>query len=265
MVHPTAVIHPDAKVHATVQIGPYSVVDGGVELGAGCTLGPHVYLTGVTHIGANNQFHAGCVIGDAPQDLKYAGAPTGVRIGDGNVFREHVTVHRSNKLGEDTVIGSNCLLMAHCHVGHNSNVGNQVIIVNGALLAGHVTVEDRAFISGNCLLHQFVRVGTLALMQGRAGIGKDLPPYCIAHGVNGMCGLNVVGMRRAGLSPAERLELKRLYRFLFREGRLLRQALAEAQPLFSSDSAKSMLSFAAASKRGLCAHTGSADGTDEGE
>jgi len=186
-----------------------------------------------------------------------------LRIGNGNVFREHVTVHRSNKLGEDTVIGSNCLLMAHCHVGHNSHLGDHIIIANGALLGGHVTVEDRVFISGNCLLHQFVRVGTLALMQGRAGIGMDLPPYCIAHGVNGICGLNVIGMRRAGMSSADRLELKRLYRFLFREGRLLREALAEAQPLFTSDSAKAMLSFAAASKRGLCTHSSGADGADE--
>jgi len=248
-----------------VQVGPYAVIDGGVELGAGCVLGPHVYLTGVTRIGANNRFHAGCVIGDAPQDLQYRDAPTGVRIGDGNDIREHVTIHRSNKPGEDTVIGSDCLLMAHCHVGHNSTVGNQVIITNGALLGGHVTVEDRVFISGNCLLHQFTRVGTLALMQGRAGIGKDLPPFCVARGVNGMCGLNVVGMRRAGLGAPERLELKKLYRFLFREGRLLREAITEAQRLFGSDSARTMLAFAATTKRGLCADTGISDGTDDAE
>lgn len=252
-------------MHPTVRVGPYSVIDGGVELGARCVLGPHVYLTGVTRIGADNHFHAGCVIGDAPQDLKYAGEPTGLRIGDRNVFREHFTVHRSNKTGEDTVIGSHCLLMAHAHVGHNSHIGDHVILANGALLAGHVTVQDRAFISGNCVLHQFVRVGTLALMQGRAGIGKDLPPYCIARGVNSVCGLNVIGLRRAGIAAAERLELKKLYRFLFREGRLLREALAEAQPLFTSASAKVMLAFAAASKRGLCTHTGSGDEVDERE
>ena len=262
MVHPTAIIHPDAKLHPTVQVGPYAVIDGGVELGAGCVVGPHVYLTGVTSIGANNRFHAGCVIGDAPQDLKYKDEPTRLRIGDGNVFREHVTVHRSNKLTEDTVIGSNGLFMAHCHIGHNSIVGNHVIIANGALLGGHVTVQDRAFISGNCLLHQFVRVGTLALMQGGSGIGKDLPPFCVSRGVNGICGLNIIGLRRAGISAADRLELKQLYRHFFREGRALREALAEAQARFASAPAKTFIEFAATTKRGLCADTGRME--DEG-
>lgn len=261
MVHPTAIIHPDAKLHPTVRVGPYAVIDAGVELGAGCVVGPHVHLTGVTSIGSNNRFHAGCVIGDAPQDLKYAGQPTRLRIGDGNVFREHVTIHRSNKLEEDTVIGSNGLFMAHCHVGHNSFIGNNVIIANGALLGGHVTVEDRAFISGNCLLHQFVRVGTLALMQGGSGIGKDLPPFCVARGNNGICGLNVIGLRRAGFSAADRLELKQLYRLMFREGRAFREALAEAHSQFTGAGAKTFLEFAAATKRGLCADTGAV--TDE--
>ena len=256
MIHPTAIIHPDAKLHPTARIGPCAVIDGGVELGAGCVIGPHVYLTGMTIIGANNRFHAGCVIGDAPQDLKYANEPTRLRIGDGNVFREHVTVHRSNKLAEDTIIGSHGLYMAHCHVGHNSILGDHVILANGATLGGHVTIGDRAFLSGNCLVHQFVRIGTLALMQGGSGISKDLPPFCIARGVNGICGLNVIGLRRAGFSAADRLELKQLYRLIFREGRSLREALAEAQLHFQSAPAKVLIQFAAATKRGICADTG---------
>ena len=263
MVHPTAIIHPDAKLHPTVNVGPYAVIDAGVELGAGCVVGPHVYLTGVTRIGANNRFHAGCVIGDAPQDLKYAGEPTRLRIGDRNVFREHVTVHRSNKLTEDTLIGSDGLFMAHCHVGHNSIVGNHVIFANGAMLGGHVTVEDRAFLSGYCMVHQFVRVGTLALMQGGSGISKDLPPFCVARGINGICGLNVIGLRRAGFSAADRLELKKLYSLMFREGRAFREARAEAESKFTSAGAKTLLEFAAATKRGLCADTGAV--TDEEE
>lgn len=258
MVHPTAIIHPDAKLHPTVSVGPYAVIDAGVELGAGCVVGPHVYLTGVTRIGANNRFHAGCVIGDAPQDLKYAGEPTRLRIGDGNVFREHVTIHRSNKLTEDTVIGSDGLFMAQCHIGHNSIVGNHVIIANGAMLGGHVTVEDRAFISGNCMIHQFVRVGTLALMQGNSGVSKDVPPFCVARGINGICGLNVIGLRRAGFSAADRLELKQLYRVMFREGRAFRDALAEAQGKFTGAGAKTFLEFATTTKRGLCAGTSAA-------
>jgi len=172
MIHATAVIHPKAQVHPTVRVGPYAVIDSDVTIGPDCEIGPHAFLTGVARIGARNRFHAGCVIGDAPQDLKYKGEPTGVRIGDDNVFREHVTVHRSNKAGEDTIVGNGNLLMANSHVGHNSVVGNNVILANGALLGGHVMVENGAFLSGNCLVHQFTRVGTLALMQGGAGISK---------------------------------------------------------------------------------------------
>src|SRR5215471_4648948 len=145
MVHPTAIVHPEAKLHPTVQVGPYAVIDGGVELGAGCVVGPHCHLTGHTTIGTNNRFHAGCIIGDAPQDLKYRDEPTRLVIGDHNVFREHVTVHRANSASEDTVIGSRNFFMAHSHVGHNARVGDHVIVANGALLAGHVSVADRAF------------------------------------------------------------------------------------------------------------------------
>ncbi len=205
MIHPTAVVHPLARLDATVSVGPYTVIDEHVVVGPDCRIGPHVYLTGHTTIGARNCFHANCVIGDAPQDLKYTGEPTRLRIGDHNVFREHVTVHRSNKLAEDTVIGSHGFFMAHCHVGHNSRIGDHVILANGALLGGHVTVDDRAFISGNCLVHQFTRVGTLALMQGGAAISKDLPPFTVARGDNGICGLNVVGLRRTGYTADQRL------------------------------------------------------------
>ena len=256
MIHPTAIVHPKARLAASVRVGPYAVIDGGVELGADCVIGPHVYLTGVTTIGARNRFHAGCVIGDAPQDLKYKDEPTCIRIGDDNVFREHVTVHRSAKAAEDTVIGSNNFLMANSHVAHNCILGNHVIIANGALLAGHVTVQDRAFISGNCLVHQFTRVGTLALMQGGAGISKDLPPFTIATGANTLCGLNVVGLRRAGFGADERLELKQLYHALFRSGENFRAALTLAQKRFTGRAAKALLGFAADSKRGCCADVG---------
>ena len=229
MIHPTAIIHPKAKLDATVQVGPFAVIDAGVELGADCVVGPHVYLTGETKIGAGNRFHAGCVIGDAPQDLKYKDEPTRLRIGDDNVFREHVTVHRSNKPDEDTVVGSHNFFMANSHVAHNCVIGDHVILANGALLGGHAVVQDRAFISGNCLVHQFTRVGTLALMQGGAAISKDLPPFTIAQRENEICGLNVIGLRRAGFTAEQRLELKRLYHLLFRGGKNLRAALAEAQ------------------------------------
>lgn len=256
MIHPTAVIHPKAEVDPTVVVGPYAIIDAAVTIGAHCVLGPQVYLTGNSSIGEHNQFFAGAVIGEAPQDLKYRGAPTNLRIGRHNVFREHVTVHRSTKPEEETKVGSNNFFMAHSHVGHNSLVGDYVIMANGALLGGHVLVQDRAFISGNCLVHQFVRVGTLALMQGGSAISKDLPPYTVARGDNGMCGLNVVGLRRAGLTADERLELKQLYRALFRTGTTLKSAIAEGQKRFSTMPAKIMLEFVAATKRGICSDTG---------
>lgn len=252
MIHPTATIHPKAQLDSSVKVGPYSVIDEFVTLGPNCEVGPHVHLTGVTAIGANNRFHTGSVIGDAPQDLKYHGEPTRLRIGDNNIFREHATVHRSNKLAEDTIIGSNNYFMAHTHVGHNCVLGNNIIMANGAMLGGHVTVFDRVFISGNCLVHQFVRIGTLALMQGGSGLSKDLPPFTIARGNNGICGLNIIGLRRAGLASAQRLELKTLYHVLFRSGKNLRAAAAEAQQKFPGDHARTMLDFITSTKRGIC-------------
>lgn len=252
MIHPTAVVHPKAQLDSTVLVGAYAVIDEGVAIGPHCRVGPHVHLTGATTIGAHNHFHAGCVIGDAPQDLKYQGEPTRLRIGDQNLFREHVTVHRSNQMAEETIIGSHNFLMAHSHVGHNAQLGDHVTLVNGALLAGHVLVQDRALISGNCVVHQFVRVGTLAMMQGGSGISKDLPPYTVACGVNGICGLNTVGLRRAGFSSEQRLELKRLYHKLFRSGQDLRTALAAAEKQFSGDLTRTFLDFVVTTKRGIC-------------
>ncbi len=265
MIHPTAIIHPKAKLDATVQVGPFAVIDGGVELGANCIVGPHVYLTGQTTIGAGNRFHAGCVIGDAPQDLKYKDEPTRLRIGGQNVFREHVTIHRSTKPDAETLIGSHNLFMANSHVAHNSAIGDHVILANGALLGGHAVVQDRAFLSGNCLVHQFTRVGTLALMQGGAAISKDLPPFCVALRDNEMCGLNVIGLRRAGFSAEQRLELKRLYHLLFRGGTNLREALAEAREDFNSAPAKILLDFIAEAKRGVCSDSGHTAGLGDDE
>ena len=255
MIHPTAVLHPAAQVDPTAEIGPLTVIDAHVVVGPQCVIGPHVHLTGHTTLGARNRVHAGAVLGDAPQDVKYTDAPTRLRIGDDNLFREHVTVHRANKVEEDTVIGSQGFFMAHCHVGHNSHVGDRVILANGATLGGHVVLEDRAFLSGNCLVHQFVRVGTLAMMQGGAAISQDLPPFTVARGANGLCGLNTIGLRRAGFSGEERLELRRLYRFLFRSGRNLRAALAEAGSQFASPAAQRLLEFLAGAKRGVCRDT----------
>jgi UDP-N-acetylglucosamine acyltransferase len=257
MIHKTAIIHPQAKLDATVNVGPFAVIDAGVELGAHCVVGPHVYLTGQTKIGAHNQFHAGSVIGDAPQDLKYKNEPTRLRIGDHNIFHEHFTAHRSTTTDGETVIGSHNFFMAGSHVGHNSVVGDHVILANCALLGGYAVVQDRAFISGNCCVHQFCRVGTLAMMQGGSAISKDLPPFTtLAHSINELCGLNVIGLRRAGFTAEQRIELKKVYHFIFRSGKNLRAAADEARKNFSSAAAKVLVDFVAESKRGVCTDGG---------
>jgi UDP-N-acetylglucosamine acyltransferase len=264
MIHPTAVIHPKAELGPEVTVGPCAVIDEHVVIGARCHIGPHVYITGRTVLGEDNRVHAGCVLGDAPQDLKYDNAMTGLRIGNGNAFREHVTIHRSNDPSEETQVGSNNFLMANSHAGHNSVLGNRVIMANGAMLGGHVTVGDGAFISGNCMVHQFVRIGTMSLMQGRAGISKDLPPFTTARGVNAICGLNMVGLRRAGFTSEQRLELKQLYHLLFRGNNRFAQALQEAQGQFTSGPARVLIDFVAASKRGVCPDRTRAEAESEG-
>jgi UDP-N-acetylglucosamine acyltransferase len=253
MIHPTAVIHPKAQIDASCAVGAHAVVDEHVVLGPQCWVAPHVYITGITTIGPRNRFHAGCVIGDAPQDLKYKGDPSRLRIGADNVFREHVTVHRSNLAPDETVVGSNNLLMASCHVAHDCRLGNHIIVANGALLGGHVTVDDRALISGNCLVHQFVCIGKLAMMQGGSAISKDLPPFTVARGDNGLCGLNTIGLRRAGYDDEARLELRRLYAALFRSGLKSAEAVQQARAQFTSEPARLLIEFVAASKRGVCA------------
>lgn len=251
-IHPTAIVDPQAEVHPDAEVGPYVVIDAGVRLGARCRVGLGVYLTGQTDIGPDNHFHAGCVIGDAPQDLKYRGEPTRLIIGAHNVFREHVTVHRSNTPEEPTVVGSHCFLMAGSHVGHNCRLGDRVILANGALLGGHVEVQEAAFISGNCVVHQFVRIGRLAMMQGGSAISLDLPPATIARGDNTVSGLNVVGLRRAGVDGPTRLELRRLFRVLLLPHRPLAQRLAEAHKLAQTKLGQEMVQFVETSRRGCC-------------
>ncbi|MBC8326688.1 MAG: acyl-ACP--UDP-N-acetylglucosamine O-acyltransferase [Verrucomicrobia subdivision 3 bacterium] len=250
MIHPTAIIDPKAELHETVSVGPYTVIDSGVTVGADCVIGPHIHLTGEITLGKNNRIHAGAVLGDAPQDLKYTGEPTRLRIGDDNVIREHVTLHRSNSPEEDTIIGSHNFFMAASHVGHNAVVGDHNIFANGALVGGHAVIADRVFLSGNCAVHQFVRIGTLAMMQGNAAVSQDLPPYTMGFGVNKLCGLNIVGLRRAGVGAQERSMLKACYRRVFLEGEKAAELLKETVGPQAGD----FLEFIVASDRGVCAH-----------
>ncbi len=254
MLHPTAIISPTAQLAADVTVGPCAVIEGNVTIGPGCVVGPFVHLLGHTTIGARNRIHAGAVIGDTPQDLKYKGEPTRLAIGDDNVIREHATIHCSTKADTITTIGSHCFIMGNAHIGHDVQVKDHAIICNGVAIAGFAVIGERAFLSANSLVHQFCRVGPMALLQGGAAVSMDLPPYCIGMGVNTICGLNVIGLRRNGFTSAQRLELRRLYHLLFLSGKPWREALAEAQATVQGDAAKLFLDFATTSKRGICRH-----------
>ena len=255
LIHSTAIIDPKAEVPTSVAGGPFVVSDAGVKIGEGCSIGPYVHLTGDTTLGKRNIIHGGAIIGDAPQELNYQGEPTRLRIGADNIFREHVTLHRSNSLEEDTIIGSHNFFMADSHVGHNAVVGDHTILANGALVGGHAVIGDQVFLSSNCGIHQFVRIGTLAMMQGNSGVSQDVPPFTmVVFGMNMMCGLNTVGLRRAGFTSEQRSELKACYKRVFMEGGNIGQVVKQALEESPGEKAREMLEFIAASTRGVCSH-----------
>lgn len=250
-IHPTAIVDPLATIDPTADLGPYVVVEGPVEIGPRTRLMAHAVVLGRTVIGADNVIHPGAVLGDAPQDLKYADAPTGLRIGDRNVIREHAELHRATAPETWTIVGDDNFLMTSAHVAHNCTVGNQVIVASGALLAGHVTVGDQAFISGNCVVHQFTRVGRLAIMRGLARASRDVPPFAIADDTHVVRGVNRVGLRRAGLDAGAIRTLVNAFRILFRVRRNLREAMAEVEAQCRSAEVDELLAFIRASKRGV--------------
>ena len=249
--HPTALVGDGVSLGRDVRIGPYAVIEGEVEIGEGCRIGHHAYVAGQTRIGRNNVLHPGCVVGGAPQDRSYRGGPARLVIGDGNVVREHATIHASAREGE-TVVGSGCLLMAGSHVGHDCRVGDGVILANGVLLGGYVEVGDGAVLGGNASVHQWVRIGRLAMLQGLAAMSQDLPPFLTACNVNELAGLNLVGLRRAGMPEEERSEIKRLYRLLFRRGGPLSGALEEAARTASTPAGRELIGFMESGSRGIC-------------
>jgi len=230
LIHPTAAIHPDAELHPTVQVGPYAVIGEGVKVGPETTIGAHVVLEGSTEIGARNQIFPGAVIGLEPQDLKYDGSRTQVKIGDRNRIREYVTINRATLAGEATLIGDDNLLMAYVHVAHDCVIEDFVVISNATTLAGHIHIESQARISGVLGIHQFVHIGRLAMVGGMSRIDRDVPPYMLVEGNPGRVrSLNLVGLRRAGIAEAEQghvlQTLKEAFRLLYRSDLPLNQAL----------------------------------------
>ena len=224
-IHSTAIISPHVEIADNVEVGAFAVLDGKIRIGPDCVIRPGAYLFGDITMGRGNQVFSGAVLGEKPQSIRYNNEPTNLVIGDGNVFREHCTIHRGTTAAMTTRIGNNNFLMASSHVAHDCVVGNRCIFANGALLAGHCVVEDNVFLSGNIAIQQFVRVGRLAMLGGGGLSTKDIPPFIIQQSYNVVVGINVVGMRRAGVSTEQIAAVRRAYHILFRERRVFPSAL----------------------------------------
>lgn len=252
MIHPTAVVGPDADIHPTASIGPYVVIEGPVRVGAGTRIAAHAVLRGHTELGERNVVDSGAVLGGDPQDLAYAGGTTFLRIGNDNVFREHVTIHRGTVDGSATVVGDGNYFMQSSHVAHNCRIGNRTIVASGALLAGHVDLADRAFVSGNCVVHQHVRIGRFALLRGLARTSRDVPPFCLIDGTHTVRGVNVVGLRRGGFDATSIAAIRRAVIQLFGRPAHLGRALARVETAPMTDDVRELVAFVRASKRGVC-------------
>lgn len=252
-IHPTAVISQKAKIADDIEIGPYAIVDDHVTLAKGVKVYPHACITGSAEIGENTEVHMGAVIGHVPQDWSFKKETrSAVRIGKNNLIREYVTIHRGSKEGSATVIGDNNFIMAHSHVAHDCQIGNRVVLANGALLAGYVTVEDMVFISGNVVVHQFVRIGKLAMIGGLARISKDVPPFMLAKGESRIYAVNVVGLRRAGYTAEQRENIRQAFKILYRSGMNFSQALVVLKQQTPSAEIEHIIEFIESSNRGVC-------------
>ncbi len=253
-IHPTAIVEKGEKLGKGCVVGPGAIVGGEVELGEECVVGPKAVLEGRVVMGAKNRIGVGAVIGGEPQDIAYQGAKSGVMVGDGNIFREYVTIHRGTKEGTNTEIGNSCFLMVGAHVAHNCRLADGVTLVNGVMLAGYVEVEEKAFLGGAVVVHQFVRIGKLAMVRGQSRIGMDLPPYCMGVATNAVCGLNLVGIRRSGMGVEERKGLERAYEEFFFGGKNRVQALNEIRSGKDSKvkEVKEFCDFIEKTKRGIC-------------
>jgi UDP-N-acetylglucosamine acyltransferase len=260
-IHPTATVAPGARLEGEVTVGPYAYIEPDTVLGDGCVIGPHASVLRHTTLGPGCRVHAGAVLGDLPQDLSFGGAVSYLKVGAKCVIREGVTLHRGTKEGTATEIGDGCFLMATAHCAHNVRLGPGVIVANGAMLGGYAEVGERAFISGNCMIHQFTRVGRLAMLSGGAGISKDVPPFCTVPGImtNRVVGLNVIGMRRAGLTPEQRLQIKQAFQLVYRSGLNVSQAVERLRAAFAAGPAAEFCAFIEQSKRGICGYGGHSD------
>lgn len=254
-VHGTAIVDSGAVLEPGVEIGPFAVVGPGVRLGANTRVGPRVLIERNTVVGAGCQVANGAVLGTDPQDMKYEGEETFLEIGDRTVVREFATLNRGTAASGRTLVGSDCLLMAYCHVAHDCELGNHVVLSNATNMAGHVAIGDWAIVSGLVAVHQFVKIGAHAFVGGGSRVPQDVPPYCrvVGNPSPKLVGLNTVGMERRGVSPEVRRRLKATYRLLFRSDLNLGQAVraAEADEELACPEVGYLLDFVRNSERGV--------------
>lgn len=235
-VHPTALVDASAQLGRDVTIGPYAIIEAGVVIGDRCTIEAFAVLKSGTVLGDDNHIYERSTIGGPPQHIKAPHKTGGVVIGTGNTIRENTTIHCSLHEHTATVVGDHNYLMVGAHVAHDCNVGSHTIFANNATLGGHVVVEDRAYISGNVAVHQFCRVGTLAMVGGLARVVKDVPPFVTIDGVScNVVGLNTIGLRRAGFTTGQITELKQAYRVIYRSGLTWREIIETLQTKFTSE------------------------------
>jgi UDP-N-acetylglucosamine acyltransferase len=252
-IHPTAIVSTQAQLADDVEVGAHAIIGENVKLGAGCVVQAHAVLEGRTTLGAGNFVGYGAIIGATPQDFAFRETVVSeVRIGDGNTFREYVTIHRGTTEGSATIVGNECYLMVGSHLGHNVKLGDKIVIANNCLLAGYVEIGSGAVLGGGTVFHQFLRIGQLAMVRGGTRFGKDIPPYVSADGENLLSGINALGLRRAGFSPEVRTEIKRAFKLVYWSGINVSQALERAKDLIWSGEAKMFFDFIGSSKRGVC-------------
>jgi UDP-N-acetylglucosamine acyltransferase len=264
-IHTTASISPQADIDPSVDIGPNVIIEGRVSIGRGTKIYANAYIAGVTTIGQDNEIHMGAIIGHDPQDFAFDKTITSyVEIGNKNVIREYCTIHRGTKPETKTTIGNNNFLMAGAHAAHNVTIGNNVIIANNVLFGGYVTVGDNAFVSGGAAVHQFVTIGRLAMLSGNGRFSMDIPPFVIALERNSVEGVNLVGLRRAGLSAETIREIKNAYTIFYLSGLQKRKAIEQMQSKgFASPEAMEFIEFIKTAKRPLVTHI--SRGKEKGE
>jgi UDP-N-acetylglucosamine acyltransferase len=258
-IHPTAIVADGAQLAGDVEIGPFSVIGSDVVISPGCVLGAHVILEHRVVVGEGTQIGHGTILGANPQDLSFnqRRSDTGVLIGRNNIIREHVTINRATAENGDTVVGEGNFLMTGCHLAHDCIIGDRVILANTVLMAGHVQIDDGAFLGGGSVFHQHLRVGRLAMVRGGCRFSKDIPPYCVAAGTNLAMGLNSIGLRRAGLSSTARMDLKRAFKLLYLSNLNTSQALeAAGLESWGPEGAHFFEFVREAKKRGICDYVG---------